>query len=635
MSKHLYLLVAVLIFGAGFALGRWTGDTRDEAERETAEESGLDLPGVNSERAQSPPSTGERELKTPDNTRLERADRKRRLNSSKTESDSRSAFKNWRRVHIQLSSFDALGKHLGTSPAAKVDLKDFRLDDPESLILAPLAAIEGAKRATIVIEGESITVKAIAARSTSRGLVLLRLGTSALSQRFGHELDRELKREAFKADEAAWLFATASDSAGLAVKVVNFSYRQEYGFDQLRLMQRFELESGAWLVDEAGRLGGFLLPSHLESRPQENAQTWCLSSAGNMVATFEPIDLSLREYYQNYFVGSLEALIKEAQEALEKRRFATAIRLYRQIVTRSGSLWDQYHEALKQAHLGAIQQAARETQTERRLDALQAALDDFQNEGKLWLDLAQTRLFAERFDAAIEAFQRVLSLDAGLLPQSEAVFGGLFLTWAKKLVREGRVDEAIAVLERGLGMVRDNPQMWLLSGELNLQQKEYRAAIRDLELALSWGASPEDRIRRLIAKAERFAAGPGKVVIDYEPGSRAIIARVAVNGVVGDFIVDTGATSSWVPLGLAQRAGLNLAGNHPTVKVRTAGNTRILPYIPLKTLAIGKLAIEGVSVIVGDIPGMGQRGLLGMDFLGSFGLENDAEAGRLVLSEKH
>ena len=119
------------------------------------------------------------------------------------------------------------------------------------------------------------------------------------------------------------------------------------------------------------------------------------------------------------------------------------------------------------------------------------------------------------------------------------------------------------------------------------------------------------------------------------PGSRAIIATVTLNGRAnGEFIVDTGATNTMIPDDLARRAGIDTGPLLPRVRVRTAGGDRTLPRSPVESVAIGGLAVNGIEAIVGDLPGMDNRGLLGMDFLGAFVIENDPENGRMVLSRR-
>jgi predicted aspartyl protease len=158
-------------------------------------------------------------------------------------------------------------------------------------------------------------------------------------------------------------------------------------------------------------------------------------------------------------------------------------------------------------------------------------------------------------------------------------------------------------------------------GEVAVLLRDAFFANPDLEMSL--GAS--------LARAERMQDRPGNVVIDYPPGSKSIHATVALNGVVGEFIVDTGASTTMVPDDLARRASLDTGVNVPRVLIRTAGNERILPFSPVDSVSVGSLSVTGLSVVVGDLSGLGNLGLLGMDFLGQFGFENDSVNGRFVI----
>jgi aspartyl protease family protein len=121
-------------------------------------------------------------------------------------------------------------------------------------------------------------------------------------------------------------------------------------------------------------------------------------------------------------------------------------------------------------------------------------------------------------------------------------------------------------------------------------------------------------------QATRFVAGDGGTVSMeraddghyHWPGRLAAVgpAGVAGNGREIDFLVDTGATATAVPLALAQQLGLPAVGQ---VQSQTAGGLATGTVV-LATLELaGGVRIERIRITA--LPGL-SKPLLGMDVLG-------------------
>jgi aspartyl protease family protein len=84
-----------------------------------------------------------------------------------------------------------------------------------------------------------------------------------------------------------------------------------------------------------------------------------------------------------------------------------------------------------------------------------------------------------------------------------------------------------------------------------------------------------------------------------------------IDGEAVDFLVDTGATGSAMPLALARRLGLPEVGQ---IRTQTAGGE------VMGTLVLADVALDGGVRVqrlrVAALPGLGDRPLLGMDVLG-------------------
>lgn len=84
-----------------------------------------------------------------------------------------------------------------------------------------------------------------------------------------------------------------------------------------------------------------------------------------------------------------------------------------------------------------------------------------------------------------------------------------------------------------------------------------------------------------------------------------------IGGEAVDFLVDTGATSSALPLALARRLELDEIGR---VRTQTAGG-EVMGTVVLADVALDG-GVEVQRLRMAALPGLGERPLLGMDVLG-------------------
>ena len=98
---------------------------------------------------------------------------------------------------------------------------------------------------------------------------------------------------------------------------------------------------------------------------------------------------------------------------------------------------------------------------------------------------------------------------------------------------------------------------------------------------------------------------------------------VAVNGVAGNFLLDTGATYVAVTSDFASRAKLSMEAA-AQLSMKTVGGRASADLAYASKVAVGKAEAQGVAVAVirGETDPFGDRldGLLGMSFLARFKL---------------
>lgn len=614
--KPVLLTAAALLFGglcafAGYEFGHRAGFREGQDLGDVDLPDPFSEPEVGEERRAGRPTGGEE--------RLDRAS-----GESPPEEPSRrdetGADRRRGPVAAAVIAFDADGAELGRHVGATVARGDGSVG-----LLVSAQAIAGSHAGRVELgDGRAGRLRDVLSLSPGRALALV-------STDLSH--DGYALAEAALHDESEGWCVFAGDAVPHPVRIEGEESVEIDGLGlvvALRLAMRVPQREAVLLNADQDVVG--LVTTHGDD--DRAAKAVALSAAGSRLSTWEPVELSLADYHAFYFAGSVDALLREARKRAEEGRFAAAVAAFRRALGREPSVFESIRDELRAAHVGGLRGVPAETRAAARFDWLVGAVDDLPSDGRFQLELADVALKLQRWEEALAAYERAWRVDPGLVPDLDAVLATTYLAWGGDHDRRGRQDDALAVFERAVRHVPGSAQLWRAYGLLLITVRDYAGATAALREAVALDRRLAAELDPVIARAERFAEGPGKVIIDYPPGSRSIITRVAINGAVGEFIVDTGATSSFVPVSVAEAAGLDLGARVPRRIVRTAGGERTLPYSPVNEIRVGDLAIGGISVIVGDLPGMGNRGLLGMDFLGSFTFENDSSNGRLVIYEK-
>jgi aspartyl protease family protein len=101
-----------------------------------------------------------------------------------------------------------------------------------------------------------------------------------------------------------------------------------------------------------------------------------------------------------------------------------------------------------------------------------------------------------------------------------------------------------------------------------------------------------------------------------------------VNGEAVDFLVDTGATRTAMPLALAERLGLPSEGS---VRSATAGGEVMGQQVRANILLQGGVRVDQLRVTA--LPQLGPQPLLGMDVLGRLPLQQQDGVLRITLPD--
>ena len=126
----------------------------------------------------------------------------------------------------------------------------------------------------------------------------------------------------------------------------------------------------------------------------------------------------------------------------------------------------------------------------------------------------------------------------------------------------------------------------------------------------------------------------GRISVPVRVIGNLVVVAATVNGTPATLMVDTGANVTILSKAIAERADVTVPADARLLPVRVAGGGTIsVPFVPLKSLAIGAATVEDLDVGVYDVLPGARRidGLVGGDFLRHFRVALDHDARRLTL----
>lgn len=214
-----------------------------------------------------------------------------------------------------------------------------------------------------------------------------------------------------------------------------------------------------------------------------------------------------------------------------------------------------------------------------------------------------------------------------LLPQ---LYGQLLYD----LISATQYDRAWSVFNKAQPLYPNDPNLHLRGVELYIADGNWFDAERMID-ERRYPAKLNDRVTVLRQKIRELKQLEGKIVIRFPPGSRQVQVVAVLNGSVNQrFIVDTGATGTTIPSAAARAMGIRITNQTPRVRVRTAGGEVLAADITLDAVSLQGWSIPNVRVLVHDLPGMADLGLLGINYLQNFAVDLRTNEGILVLTPR-
>jgi clan AA aspartic protease (TIGR02281 family) len=254
----------------------------------------------------------------------------------------------------------------------------------------------------------------------------------------------------------------------------------------------------------------------------------------------------------------------------------------------------------------------------------------------LLLNVARATVQGYGFEEAIELVDTVVDgLSTINEPDSVLLnkfFSALYQNWITGLFNQGNLQGAWRVYRIASRRLPDDVNIHLMGIQLALAENDWAEA-EELLAMKDYPASLSDKIKNLQNQISDIKGQEGKIVINFNPGSRQIPLTAVLNrSTYQKFIVDTGASMVTIPRSTAQELGLAIP--NPKRKVFTAGGVKHAAEVNISAITIDGWEVNNVKALVLDLPNQSDWGLLGLNYLERFRMDMNTEEGILLLEPR-
>jgi predicted aspartyl protease len=275
-------------------------------------------------------------------------------------------------------------------------------------------------------------------------------------------------------------------------------------------------------------------------------------------------------------------------------------------------------------------------------DVMDILSDDLILEAKnleLLKDATQARVKTYDHWKAVQYLERMKrSLLSGGEPHPsdlDVFHAQLYKDWIKQSIDEETFHSGRIGFEAGRSLFPNDVELHLLGVDLAIAENDWERA-EELIKMRTYPQEFQERVGSLESIIERKIEEEVAVVIRFNPGSKRIPVKAHLNRQVWqNFIIDTGATISLIPSGAATALGLRVTRNTPVRGVTGVAGVTLAYEVVLKSIELKGFEVRNIPVLVVDMPGASDVGLLGNDFLKNFDIEIDNQNGILKLRPRN
>jgi clan AA aspartic protease (TIGR02281 family) len=210
-----------------------------------------------------------------------------------------------------------------------------------------------------------------------------------------------------------------------------------------------------------------------------------------------------------------------------------------------------------------------------------------------------------------------------------------------ELIKSGNNSDALTLFNKLYAKTKTNPEVNLIGVKLLIWLKDWVGAehlLYNIHYPSKYNAQLaelKNKLADLKKETENKDYFDNKTVINFPTG----IKGIHINGIVNDytdqeFILDTGASLTTLPLSTLENLGVHVMMDSPKHRVSTAGGVISAREVHIDSINLNNCRVEDLNVLALDLPGEPGIGLLGMNFLKHFQIEINHEKGTLTLVPK-
>jgi clan AA aspartic protease (TIGR02281 family) len=209
----------------------------------------------------------------------------------------------------------------------------------------------------------------------------------------------------------------------------------------------------------------------------------------------------------------------------------------------------------------------------------------------------------------------------------------LYKDWLREIIAKGGYFSGIAAFEEARRAFPDDVEIHLLGVEAALAEGNWTKANELLQMRSFPPAFKDraDQLERRIKEHEDQQA----VSVSFNPGESQISVDAILNTThLQRFVVDTGANETTIPSSIVDDLGIKVDDATRTKLVLTASGIEVAYEVTLESIEIEGLRVDNMKVLIFDLPGFSDCGLLGLDFLNHFRFEIDKQKGLMRLKKR-
>jgi len=255
----------------------------------------------------------------------------------------------------------------------------------------------------------------------------------------------------------------------------------------------------------------------------------------------------------------------------------------------------------------------------------------------LVMDSVQAVVKGQDYNRAIQHLERVkrkiLEKTGQRLPGLEEFEAQLYKDWLREIIAKGGYFSGMAAFEEARRAFPDDLEIHLLGVQAALAENNRELARELLEMR-SYPPPLEERANQL-AKRIKELEDQEAVAVRFNTGEESIRVTAYLNGTyMQNFVVDTGTSMTTIPSSAVEALKIRVDESTPVRAVLTASGMGVTYEVTLESIELERLRVNNVKVLIIDLPGFPDYGLLGLDFLNNFRFEIDKKQGILRLKKR-